>query len=129
MIKYKYLPFTRNKPRYQRVHDTANSAPASTAKWQLAAQTLTPGIERIENITTASTSISLPAAIAATTSSTVYPAATTLASGLSQSTIMAGVHPATSGGAVGITSAGSNNNQSVRTVSANSTDDDISLII
>lgn len=35
MIKYKYLPFTRNKPRYQRVPE-----PAVATKWQLAAQTL-----------------------------------------------------------------------------------------
>lgn len=26
MIKYKYLPFTRNKPRYQRVNETAGGA-------------------------------------------------------------------------------------------------------
>lgn len=33
MIKYKYLPFTHNKPRYQHVDQS---------KWQLKAQMLSP---------------------------------------------------------------------------------------
>lgn len=54
MIKYKYLPFTRNKPRYQRVGE-----PTDSSKWQLAAQTLptTNDSRSEEKVTTAETTI------------------------------------------------------------------------
>lgn len=55
MIKYKYLPFTRNKPRYQRVGE-----PTDSSKWQLAAQTLPTTndsrSEEIKKVTTTETS-------------------------------------------------------------------------
>lgn len=64
MIKYKYLPFTRNKPRYQRVGE-----PTVASKWQLAAQTLPATSDKMEDklLTTETTPTVVGAASTAAT--------------------------------------------------------------
>lgn len=64
MIKYKYLPFTHDKPRYQRVGGEQKSS-----KWQLAAQTLPATSDKMEDklLTTGTTAASVVGTTAATT--------------------------------------------------------------
>lgn len=91
MIKYKYLPFTRNKPRYQRVPE-----PTAASKWQLAAQTLPSTTtatasdrkeEKQLNTTDTTAATVVGSGVSTTTlatASTIKPSATTATTGVAK---------------------------------------------